>query len=103
MSAKWHTLGALSFYAERPHAFDAESEDLGFVYVTHAALAWNTLRRATHFRSALASRDIIGQVKGMLMERYQIDAVEAFDRLRPTVSPVQHPGRRDLAQARRGG
>ena len=82
MSANGHALGALNFYAERPHAFDAESEDLGFVYATHAALAWNALRRATQFRSALASRDIIGQAKGMIMERYQIDAVEAFDRLR---------------------
>ena len=72
-----------SFYAERPHAFDAASEDLGFVYVTHAALAWNALRRATSSSaSALASRDIIGQAKGMIMERFQIDAVEAFDLLR---------------------
>ncbi len=39
-------------------------------------------QREPGFRSALASRDIIGQAKGMIMERYQIDAVEAFDRLR---------------------
>jgi septation ring formation regulator EzrA len=30
---------------------------------------------------ALASRDIIGQVKGMLMERFNIDAVAAFELL----------------------
>lgn len=30
---------------------------------------------------ALESRDIIGQVKGMLMERYNIDAVAAFELL----------------------
>jgi hypothetical protein len=75
-------LGALSFYAERPHAFDAEAERLAFVYATHAALAWNTLRRDIQFRDALASRDIIGQAKGMLMERHQIDAEEAFNLLR---------------------
>ena len=75
-------LGALNFYAERPHAFNTESEELGLVYVTHAALAWTALRHATQFRSALASRDIIGQAKGTLMERYHIDAGEAFNLLR---------------------
>lgn len=75
-------MGALNLYAEHPDAFDTESEDLGFVYATHAALAWNTLRRTVQFRDALASRDIIGQAKGMLMERYRLSADEAFDRLR---------------------
>ena len=82
LSANQHALGALTFYAEHPHAFDTESEGLGFVYATHAALAWNALRRDLQFRDALASRDIIGQAKGMLMERHQIDADEAFNRLR---------------------
>lgn len=36
------------------------------------------LRRDSQFRSALASRDIIGQAKGRLMERFQIDAGAAF-------------------------
>ena len=31
-----------------------------------------------HYRSALGSRDIIGQAKGMLMERSDVDAVAAF-------------------------
>jgi hypothetical protein len=77
-----HPLGALNFYAERAYAFNTESEELGLVYVAHAALAWTALRHATQFRSALASRDIIGQAKGMLMERYHIDAGEAFNLLR---------------------
>jgi AmiR/NasT family two-component response regulator len=42
----------------------------------------DALGRATQFRSALASRDIIGQAKGMLMERYQTNAAEAFALLR---------------------
>jgi transcriptional regulator with GAF, ATPase, and Fis domain len=41
LSANHQDLGALNFYAEHPHAFDTESERLGFVYATHAALAWN--------------------------------------------------------------
>jgi AmiR/NasT family two-component response regulator len=30
----------------------------------------------------LASRDIIGQAKGMIMERYSIAAIQAFEMLR---------------------
>jgi AmiR/NasT family two-component response regulator len=39
------------------------------------------MRRQEEFRSALASRDIIGQAKGVIMERFNLDAVEAFDLL----------------------
>jgi AmiR/NasT family two-component response regulator len=46
---------------------------------------------------ALLTRDIIGQAKGILMERYRITADEAFDRLR---TASQHKNRkvRDLAE-----
>jgi AmiR/NasT family two-component response regulator len=33
------------------------------------------------FKSALNSRDLIGQAKGMIMERFGVDAVQAFDLL----------------------
>lgn len=49
---------------------------------THAALAWHMVRRDEQFRSALASRDVIGQAKGMLMERFDLDAVRAFELLK---------------------
>ena len=48
------------------------------MFATHAALVWNMVRRDQQFRTALVSRDIIGQAKGMLMERFNIDAAEAF-------------------------
>jgi ANTAR domain/GAF domain len=73
---------ALNFYAESPHAFDDESVNLGLIFATHAALVWNMMRRDQQFRSALVSRDVIGQAKGRLMERFDIDAAEAFDRLK---------------------
>ncbi len=77
-----HTMGALNFYAEQPHAFDDDAVELGLILATHTALAWNLVRRDEQFRSALASRDIIGQAKGMIMERFTIDAVEAFELLK---------------------
>lgn len=75
------SMSALNFYAERPQAFNEESVELGTVYATHIALAWSIMRRQDQFRSALASRDIIGQAKGVIMERFNLDAVEAFELL----------------------
>jgi GAF domain-containing protein len=75
------SVAALNFYADHPHAFTDESVELGGVFATHIALAWSMMRRQDQFRSALASRDIIGQAKGVIMERFNLDAVEAFDLL----------------------
>jgi GAF domain-containing protein len=75
------TTAALNFYAKDPHAFTDDSVELGAVFATHVALAWSMMRRQDQFRSALASRDVIGQAKGVIMERFNIDAVEAFELL----------------------
>jgi AmiR/NasT family two-component response regulator len=72
------TTATLSFYAEPINAFDDGSVDLGMIFATHTALVWNMARSDQQFRTALVSRDIIGQAKGMLMERFDIDAAAAF-------------------------
>ena len=76
------TMGALNVYAEEPHAFNDESEEVGLIFATHSAVAWNSARRDEQFHQALASRDAIGQAKGMIMERYGIGAIQAFEMLR---------------------
>lgn len=76
------SLAALNFLAERPHAFDDDSVEIAQVVAIHTSLVWNSLRREDQFQTALGSRDLIGQAKGMLMERFKIDAVKAFDLLR---------------------
>lgn len=76
-----NTEGALNFYAEKARAFDEESEHVGSLLALHTALVWYMLRRDQQFRAALASREIIGQAKGMLMERFKMDATTAFARL----------------------
>ena len=76
------TIGALNLFADRPRAFDLHAEDIGVIFATHAALAWNKVKKDKQFHSALANRDVIGQAKGMLMERFDIDAVAAFDLLK---------------------
>ena len=76
------TLGALNVYAEQPDVFTAESRTMGLIFAAHSSVAWNSARREAQFQRALASRDMIGQAKGMIMERYRVDAVQAFEVLR---------------------
>jgi GAF domain-containing protein len=104
--ADHRTTGALNVYAEQPDAFDDDAVELGLIAATHTSLAWNLLRRDEQFRSALASRDIIGQAKGMLMERFKIDAVQAFEllkRLSQTSNTVLAALARQLVEAERTG
>ncbi len=76
------TMGALNVYADQPNVFDSESRNIGLVFAAHSSVAWNSARREDQFKKALASRDTIGQAKGMIMERYGVDAVQAFEVLR---------------------
>ena len=77
-----HTMGALNVYAEHPLVFDEQSKAIGLIFAAHTSVAWNVARRDEQFRRALASRDLIGQAKGMIMARYGVDAVQAFEMLR---------------------
>jgi len=76
------TLGALNVYSEQADVFTPESRTLGLIFAAHSSVAWNVARRDEQFQRALSSRDVIGQAKGMIMERYSVDAVQAFDLLR---------------------
>jgi GAF domain-containing protein len=76
------TMGALNVYAEQAHVFGPESKVIGLIFAAHSSVAWNTARRDEQYKRALASRDTIGQAKGMIMERYGVDAVQAFELLR---------------------
>lgn len=89
---------ALNFYAERPHAFTEDAVELGGVFASHVALAWSMMRRQDQFRSALATRDIIGQAKGIVMERFNLDADEAFELL-SHLSQQSNTKLHDLAHA----
>ena len=76
------TMGALNVYAETANAFGPETREIGLVFAAHSSVAWNAARRDEQFKKALTSRDVIGQAKGMLMERYGVNAIQAFDLLR---------------------
>ncbi len=76
------TTATLGLYSEVPGAFDDESVSMGLIFATHTGLVWNMMRRDQQFRSALASRDVIGQAKGRMIERFNIDDTQAFAMLK---------------------
>jgi AmiR/NasT family two-component response regulator len=84
-------MGALNVYAETPYAFTAETKAVGLVFAAHSSVAWNAARRDEQFKKALASRDVIGQAKGMLMERYGVGAIQAFELLRKLSQDANTP------------
>jgi transcriptional regulator with GAF, ATPase, and Fis domain len=90
-------LGALNLYSYRPDAFDDESEHVALMFASHAAVAFADAQRIDQLNHKAATRDLIGQAKGILMERYNINADRAFAVL---VRVSQHNNRklRDVAE-----
>ncbi|KUI24149.1 histidine kinase [Mycobacterium sp. IS-1742] len=76
------TAGALNLFGLEPRVWDAESETTGTVLAAHAAAALLAHREGEQLRSALSTRDRIGQAKGIIMERYNVDDVQAFEMMR---------------------
>ncbi len=76
------TAGALNLFAFKPNAFNGEDETIGTVLAAHAAAAILASREGEELHSALTTRDRIGQAKGVIMERYDVDDVRAFEMLR---------------------
>ncbi|GLZ47682.1 hypothetical protein Acsp06_38670 [Actinomycetospora sp. NBRC 106375] len=83
--------GALNFYSWTADGLDAADRDHALVLAAHAATAIAAVQgrtaaelRESQLREALQSRDVIGQAKGVLMERRGLTSDEAFDVLRRT-------------------
>lgn len=85
------SLGALNLYAERSYAFTAVDENVGLLFASQAAVVLVGDRKVHNLQTALKSRDVIGQAKGILMERFKIDADQAFGML---VAVSQHHHRK---------
>lgn len=71
-------LGALNLYSEESDSITSTVEELALALAAHAAVGLANARRNDQFQSALASRDVIGQAKGIIMERFDVDARAAF-------------------------
>lgn len=89
-------IGALNVYARPESAFSPTAEEIGIPLATHAAIAIVSTRKTANLEIALGSRDVIGQAKGILMERFKIGPDQAFELL-VTASQRNHLKLRDLA------
>lgn len=74
-------LGALNLYGDRGGAFTDDSVVIGELLAQHASVALIGAAAEAQFNDALNTRDIIGQAKGVIMERFNTDAVAAFQLL----------------------
>ena len=70
--------GALNLFSHNRYDFTFEDRAIGAMLATHAATALIAADRQIQFESALASRDLLGQAKGIMMERFNVDATRAF-------------------------
>jgi hypothetical protein len=81
--------GSLNSYGVIPYAFNDTAQEMGLILAAHASVAARAVNERSALQSlghdlqqALLSRDVIGQAKGILMERLKITPEDAFDLLR---------------------
>jgi GAF domain-containing protein len=99
------SVGAMNMYSAEGGTFDAAEQRTARMMAEHAAVLVGTTsallsaRQANaQLETALASREVIGMAKGILMEREGCDRDEAFDILRRG-SQRENRKLRDLADA----
>ncbi len=90
-------VGVLSLYDVKPHAFDVHDEAIAHVLVRHASVAVATARNDETMSAAVDARMVVGQAMGILMERHDLNADQAFNVLR-RYSQDSNTKLRDVAQ-----
>jgi transcriptional regulator with GAF, ATPase, and Fis domain len=90
------TAATLSLFGLQPEAFAMGSDAIGAMLASHAAIALINEEQERRFKAALATRDVIGQAKGMIMGRFDVDASRAFAML-TAISQQTNTPVRDLA------
>ncbi|BDX32839.1 hypothetical protein TUM20985_33860 [Mycobacterium antarcticum] len=76
------TAGALNLFGFQPNDWDVDAESIGSILAAHAAAAIVATQEERQLNAALLSRDQIGQAKGIVMSRFGVDSVRAFEMLR---------------------
>jgi len=72
---------ALNLYSAEVDAFDESARTLAGLFGLQAAVLLYGADQASHLSLAVESRDLIGQAKGILMERFDVDDQTAFQML----------------------
>jgi transcriptional regulator with GAF, ATPase, and Fis domain len=87
------TGATLSLFGSQPGAMGIRSDATAAMLAHHAAIALFTAEHERQFKAALATRDIIGQAKGMIMERFGVDSTRAFAMLKKISQQTNTPVR----------
>ena len=72
------TSGALNLISSQPAVFSGAEREAARLLALHASIAIASARMEDSLHQALDSRKDVGQAIGRLMERYDVDAVQAF-------------------------
>ncbi len=97
LRAEKRRLTVLTAYSGKPRAFDEAATRVGRLFTAHVSLALDSATVREQLTEAMRTRDLIGQATGILMERLDIDAAEAFDSL-VRASQRENVKLRDLAR-----
>jgi hypothetical protein len=81
LTASSRLRAALNLYAAEPEAFDAEARLTAALFAVQAAVLLYGSEQAQYLQRAVDSRDLIGQAKGILVERFGVGSDEAFQML----------------------
>lgn len=76
------TLGAMNLYSCVTGRFTTDEIYNGQALAAHVAVALAEARHAENLERAVTTRTVIGQAEGILMERFNITAEQAFNVLR---------------------
>lgn len=74
--------GAVNLYAKQANAYTPDDLSVAKALAAHLAVAVVASEEIAHLGVAITNRTVIGQAEGILMERLQISADQAFDYLR---------------------
>lgn len=69
---------ALNLHAVSPCAFDGEAMEVAAVYADHAAVALSRADQVESLRRSVATRQVIGEATGIMMERHRLDSPAGF-------------------------
>jgi GAF domain-containing protein len=72
------TIGTLNAYSKHTDAFDVDDQAVAHVLARHAAVALGNARKIENLWLAVDARKRIGQAQGILMERFDLTADQAF-------------------------
>jgi hypothetical protein len=81
LSTDGGTRAALNLYSHTPAAFDDSARTIAGLFGVQAGLLLYGVNHAAQLSRALDTRDVIGQAKGILMERFGVEGDQAFQML----------------------